>query len=252
MHLDRDADPARDPTLLLRRRHRGGPPAAPHRPEPLDRLAAETPPWPDPWPAGASDDLVALLLEGHAAIPVLESLDQRGLIDPRAPRVGAGPEPAPSATPTTASPSTGTCGRRPPTPPTWPTASARPDLLVLGALLHDIGKGYPGDHTDVGIELVERIGPRMGFRPADVGVLAALVRHHLLLPDVATRRDLSDDGTISAWRPRSARRWSSTLLDALTEADSLATGPSAWGSWKAELVARAGRPGRPRPRRWRR
>src|SRR5699024_7321671 len=39
----------------------------------------------------------------------------------------------------------------------------RPDLLLMGALMHDIGKGYPGDHTDVGIELVDRICPRMGF-----------------------------------------------------------------------------------------
>src|SRR4029079_9232274 len=44
----------------------------------------------------------------------------------------------------------------------------RPDLLLMGALLHDIGKGYPGDHTDVGIELVDQIGPRMGFSPDDV------------------------------------------------------------------------------------
>src|SRR4029453_15943442 len=78
--LDETADPARDPTLLLRvataaaRARRRIDRAS------LDRLADETPPWPDPWPAGASDDVVALLLEGHDAIDVLESLDQRDLI----------------------------------------------------------------------------------------------------------------------------------------------------------------------------
>jgi [protein-PII] uridylyltransferase len=65
----------------------------------------------------------------------------------------------------------------------------RPDLLVTGALLHDLGKGYPGVHTQVGIDLVRTIAPRLGFGPDDVETLVALVRHHLLLPDVAMRRD---------------------------------------------------------------
>ena len=79
------------------------------------------------------------------------------------------------------------------------------------ALLHDLGKGYPGDHTVVGVDLVERIGHRMGLAPEDVEVLQALVRHHLLLPDVATRRDLSDDATITGvadGRRRASSCWS--------------------------------------------
>jgi hypothetical protein len=70
-----------------------------------------------------------------------------------------------------------------------------------------------------------------------------MVRHHLLLPDVATRRDLADEGTLRPSPTPSARCGSLRLLDALTEADSLATGPAAWGEWKAglvrELVARS-------------
>jgi [protein-PII] uridylyltransferase len=112
----------------------------------------------------------------------------------------------------------------------------RPDLLVLGALLHDIGKGYPGDHTEVGIELVGAIGPRMGLPAGDVAVLEAMVRHHLLLPDVATRRDLDDPATIEAVAAAAGDRRTLGLLAALTEADSEATGPAAWGSWKADLV----------------
>jgi len=114
---------------------------------------------------------------------------------------------------------------------------SRPDLLVLGALLHDIGKGRPGDHTEVGMDLVARIGPRLGLPPEDVDVLVALVRHHLLLPDVATRRDLDDPATIDAVARAVGDRTTLELLDALTEADSRATGPSAWGTWKAGLVA---------------
>ena len=74
----------------------------------------------------------------------------------------------------------------------------RPDLLLVGALLHDIGKGRPGrDHSVVGAEMVEIIAPRMGFPPEDVEVLVGLARHHLLLPDTATRRDLEDVVTVS-------------------------------------------------------
>lgn len=112
----------------------------------------------------------------------------------------------------------------------------RPDLLVVGALLHDIGKGYPGDHTDVGMELIEDIGKRMGYSPVETAVLVDLCRHHLLLPDVATRRDISDVGTIRAVAAAADSVEFLYLLAALTQADSIATGPSAWGPWKARLL----------------
>jgi [protein-PII] uridylyltransferase len=113
----------------------------------------------------------------------------------------------------------------------------RPDLLLIGALLHDIGKGFPGDHTKVGMELVRTMATRMGFGPDDVEILVDMVRHHLLLPDTATRRDLDDPTTVSNVARAAGNRVTLHLLGALTEADSRATGPSAWGSWKAGLVA---------------
>jgi [protein-PII] uridylyltransferase len=112
----------------------------------------------------------------------------------------------------------------------------RPDLLLVGALLHDIGKGYPGDHTDAGVELIDVIGPRMGFAPEDVDVIRTLVRLHLLLSETATRRDLSDPRTITNVAEAVGSVQVLELLRALTEADSLATGPSAWSSWKAALI----------------
>jgi len=112
----------------------------------------------------------------------------------------------------------------------------RPDLLVVGTLLHDIGKGRPGDHTEVGIELVGEMAPRMGFDGHDTEVLQTMVAEHLLLPDIATRRDLSDDGTIRYVADRVGSLEVLHLLDGLTTADSMATGPAAWGSWKEELV----------------
>ncbi|MEO6121664.1 MAG: HD domain-containing protein, partial [Acidimicrobiales bacterium] len=120
---------------------------------------------------------------------------------------------------------------------------ARPDLLLVGALLHDIGKGYTSgpeaiaaDHTDAGIVVVDNVATRMGFSAEDVATLVAMVRHHLLLPDVATRRDLDDPLTVRTVAATVGNRELLDLLAALTEADSLATGPSAWGSWKAGLV----------------
>ena len=69
-----------------------------------------------------------------------------------------------------------------------------------------------------------------------MAVLGDLVRHHLLLPDVATRRDLSDDRTIRLVADAVVTEQTLRLLHALTEADSIATGPAAWGDWKASLV----------------
>ena len=112
----------------------------------------------------------------------------------------------------------------------------RPDLLVLGALLHDIGKGYPGDHTDVGVELIDVIARRMGFDETDTALLVDMCRFHLLLPDVATRRDLDDQGTIRFVADQVTSVELLDLLAALTEADSIATGPAAWNASKAELV----------------
>ncbi len=70
-----------------------------------------------------------------------------------------------------------------------------------------------------------------------MAILVGLVRNHLLLPDAATRRDLDDPATIEAVADAVGDRVQLELLAALTEADSLATGPAAWGPWKAGLVA---------------
>jgi [protein-PII] uridylyltransferase len=114
----------------------------------------------------------------------------------------------------------------------------RPDLLLVAALLHDIGKGWPGDHSVVGEPVAAVIGTRMGFSPADVATLATLVRHHLLLPDTATRRDIDDPATIG--RVAATIGHDQTvlqLLHALAQADGAATSASAWSPWKAHLVA---------------
>ncbi|WP_369028169.1 HD domain-containing protein, partial [Nocardia farcinica] len=111
------------------------------------------------------------------------------------------------------------------------------DLLALGALLHDIGKGRAGDHSVVGAELAIHIGRRLGLWPSDVRTLSAMVRHHLLLPDTATRRDLDDPATVQfVVDALDGDAQLLELLHTLAEADSLATGPGVWGEWKASLI----------------
>jgi [protein-PII] uridylyltransferase len=85
--------------------------------------------------------------------------------------------------------------------------------------------------------LVRQLAPRIGLTARDVDVLVAMVEHHLLLPDVAVRRDLADPATIQYVAEAVGEQEVLELLHALTIADSKATGPSAWGAWKEELVA---------------
>ncbi len=113
---------------------------------------------------------------------------------------------------------------------------SRPDLLLMSALLHDIGKGHGIDHTEVGVMLVDRMAPRMGFCPDDVAVIRSMVEHHLLLAETATRRDLRDPRTAENVAALVGDPMRLELLRALTEADSRATGPSAWSPWKATLI----------------
>jgi [protein-PII] uridylyltransferase len=235
VHLHADARPADDPALVLRAaaaaaRHEG----RIHRAA-LDRLAAEAPVLDGPWPRDARVALVDLLGAGRSAVSVLEALDQRRLLE----RV------LPEWAPVRSRPQRNAYHRFTVDRHLWEAAAnaatlvdrvARPDLLVLGALFHDLGKGYPGDHTEVGMELVRTICPRLGLSAADIEVLVLMVEHHLLLPDVAMRRDLTDHATISSVAEAVGDVETLDLLHALTEADSKATGVSAWNSWKEELV----------------
>ena len=237
VHVDAAADVAADPSLALRAARA----AAEHETyidrSSLDRLTNESPPIgrDDTWPDAARDALIGLLATGHDAIPVLESLDQRRLVE----RV------LPEWAPLRSRPQRNALHRftvdrhlceAAAEAATLAKQVRRPDLLLVGAWLHDIGKGQPGDHTDAGVVMVEDVTRRMGFAPADVATMVGMVRHHLLLADIATRRDLSDEDVIRSVEQQVGSLEMLQLLAALTEADSRATGPSAWSAWKAELV----------------
>jgi [protein-PII] uridylyltransferase len=119
------------------------------------------------------------------------------------------------------------------------TAEAAGDLdaLYLAAVFHDIGKGSGEDHSVAGELLTRRALARMGLGADELEEVAVLVRHHLLLVETATRRDLDDPSVVESvaaalGSPRRLR-----LLHLLTVADGLATGPAAWNDWKGTLVA---------------
>jgi [protein-PII] uridylyltransferase len=114
---------------------------------------------------------------------------------------------------------------------------ARPDLLFIGALLHDIGKGLPGDHSVVGVDIATAMAEAIGLSTEDAGAIGRLVRWHLLLPEVATRRDLGDPQTVRHVADTVGDVETLELLHALSRADAMATGPAAWSAWKERLVA---------------
>ncbi len=236
--LARDADPWTDPGLVLRMARAAVENELPIAPFALQRLAAESGPVPQPWPSAMLDDLLALLGAGPAAVPVLETLDEAGLLVRLLPewaavRFLAQRNPVHRFTVDRHLLETAACAAE------LTRHVARPDLLLIGALLHDIGKGLPGaDHSVTGAAATAVIAHRVGLGPADADSVAALVRHHLLLPDTATRRDLDDPVTARIVVDAVAgSRELLELLHALTVADARATGPGAWSDWKAVLVA---------------
>ena len=112
----------------------------------------------------------------------------------------------------------------------------RLDLLLLGGLLHDIGKGRPEDHSEIGARLAGEIARRIGTDEHGVALLEWLVGNHLLLAETATRRDLGDEMTVVHFGREVERPEKLDLLYAVTIGDSRATGPAAWNSSKAALV----------------
>jgi [protein-PII] uridylyltransferase len=201
----------------------------------LERLATEGGSPTEPWPATTRTLFIDLLRGGRGAIPVIESLDQRGIWTrflPEWASVRARPQRNPYHRFTVDRhllETVANASKR-------ADLVLRPDLLVLAALLHDLGKGQPGDHTEAGMALAGHIAARIGLAADDKATLVALVEHHLLLPDTATRRDLDDPTTVERVADAVGSVDRLRLLAALTESDARATGPAAWSEWKSELV----------------
>ncbi|WP_380285259.1 [protein-PII] uridylyltransferase [Kitasatospora purpeofusca] len=233
--LAQGARPAADPVLPLRAAAAAAQNGLTLADATVRRLAAECRPLPVPWPDEAREQLVTLLGAGGACLPVWEALEARGLITRLLPdweRVRCRPQRNAVHRWTVDRHLVETAVRA----AAMTRRVARPDLLLVAALLHDIGKGGPGDHSEAGETAVRGLAARMGFEPESVETLAVLVRHHLTLVDTATRRDPDDPATVEAVTKAVGSVPRLELLRALTEADALATGPAAWSDWRASLV----------------
>ena len=116
--------------------------------------------------------------------------------------------------------------------------TSRPDLLLVAALLHDIGKVRGAhDHSVTGAVTTRTIATRWGFPPQDVDILVTLVREHLTVIELATRRDHQDPATVdAAISAVGGDREVFEILLALTEADASAAGPLAWTDWRSTLL----------------
>jgi len=234
--LARDARPERDPGLILRVAAASATTGLPMSSSTLARLAETAPELRTPWPRQALKDLLVMLAAGGATVSTIEALDRTGLWGRLFPEWGAVRDLPPRDVVhiwTVDRHLVETVSRA----SAFTTRVSRPDLLVLGALAHDIGKGRGGDHSVIGADLATQIGTRLGLWPSDVELLSKIVRYHLLLPDTATRRDLQDPKVIaSVVDALDGDPVLLELLHALAEADSLATGPGVWGDWKASLI----------------
>ncbi|MFI6125030.1 [protein-PII] uridylyltransferase [Streptomyces sp. NPDC051064] len=234
--LARTARPERDPVLTLRAAAAAAEAGLPLSRHLVRHLGTAAQPLPVPWPAQAREELVTLLGAGEATVGVWEALEAEGIITRLLPdweRVHCRPQRNPVHTWTVDRHLVETAVRA----SHLTRRVGRPDLLLIAALLHDIGKGWPGDHSVAGEVIARDMAARIGFDQQDVGVVATLVRHHLLLVETATRRDLDDPATVRSVATAVGSASTLELLHALTEADALATGPAAWSSWRASLVA---------------
>ncbi|MEW2185651.1 [protein-PII] uridylyltransferase [Streptomyces cellulosae] len=234
--LARAARPDRDPVLPLRAAAAAAQAGLPLNLHTVRRMAAGARALPSPWPAEARQQLITLLGSGRPTVDVWEALEAEGLISLLLPdwdRVRCRPQRNAVHLWTVDRHLIETAVRA----SAFTRRVSRPDLLLVAALLHDIGKGWPGDHSVAGEVIARDVAARIGFDAGDVTVVATLVRHHLLLVETATRRDLDDPATVRSVAEAVGSPGTLELLHALTEADALATGPAAWSSWRASLVA---------------
>lgn len=112
----------------------------------------------------------------------------------------------------------------------------RKDLLHLALLLHDVGKGRGGDHAGAGATIAAAVGRRLGLGEHDARLLVFLVREHLMMEQVALRRDLSDDKVLLRFARTVANPETLRMLYVITYADIAGVGPGSWTQWKEELL----------------
>ncbi|MGB7268109.1 MAG: [protein-PII] uridylyltransferase [Albidovulum sp.] len=111
-------------------------------------------------------------------------------------------------------------------------------VLYVALLLHDIGKGRPEDHAVLGAQIARRVTPRLGLTAEECETVEWLVRYHLVMSDMAQKRDISDPRTVRDFAKIVKTRKRLDLLTVLTVCDIRGVGPTTWNNWKAMLLRR--------------
>jgi len=203
-----------------------------------DNLGRQAPALPVPWPAEAREALLAMLSAGAGLVPVWEALDLAGCIVRWIPSwapIRARPQHNPVHRFTVDRHSVQAVAEA----ERHLNQVERPDILLLSALFHDIGKlpGAGSRHPTVGAPIAREAVLAIGLTDHDADLVEHLVREHLTLAVLATKRDHADprtqDALVEAVHGRSDVL---ALLRCLTEADARAAGPAAWSPWRAQLI----------------
>jgi len=203
------------------------------------------PPW--GWSDDSRDRVVGVLLRGEVALPALAELDEVGVW------AAWVPEWAPTRGRAQRNPyhryaldrhgfhavaELGELVRREPwAAETFAEVDDR-EAVVLGTLVHDVGKAFGEPHEETGVPVAAAIARRMGARHGTITRIEQLVRLHLLLPNAARRRDISDPALAHEIAEAVGDRSMLAMLHLLAVADGRATGPTAWSDWTAALVRR--------------
>ncbi len=109
-------------------------------------------------------------------------------------------------------------------------------VLYVALLLHDIGKGRDEDHSILGAKIVRKVAPRLGLSKKDSETVEWLVRYHLLMSDMAQKRDIADPRTVRDFAKAVKTVERLNLLCVLTVCDIRGVGPDTWNNWKAVLI----------------
>jgi [protein-PII] uridylyltransferase len=235
--LGRSTDPA-DPLVGLRAGALAAQRGLVLSPVTADNLGKLGQPLPTPWPDAARDALLEMLSAGSNLIAVWEALDLAGCISRWIPSwepIRARPQHNPIHRHTVDRHLVQTVAEV----QRHLTGVDRPDILLLACLFHDIGK-LPGagvHHAERGAPLAREAVVAIGLNDADADLVELLVRHHLTLAVLATKRDHADSATLDALvEAVQGRADVLNLLRYLTEADARAAGPAAWSPWRAQLI----------------
>ena len=110
------------------------------------------------------------------------------------------------------------------------------ELLHLSLLLHDVGKGYEEDHSEVGRRLAFDVAVRLGLPDHQRDLVMFLVHRHLKMADLALRRDINDPALLLKFSHEVGSPDALRMLYVLTASDVSAVGPGVWNHWKADLT----------------